>query len=95
MAVEPDRRKDAASASGQVQGNASWVAEPKSAQERADSVAAQQWMEAVTGQRFANGQCADLRSFTLLSRCFNLDSLSLLLSATSINYYHKWTVFLK
>merc|ERR1712224_324724 len=42
-------------ASSQVAGNAAWVKDAKNAQEREDMIAAQNWMEAVTGQRFTNG----------------------------------------
>merc|ERR1711924_373548 len=52
---ENERRRQQASASSSVSGNADWVKDAKNAQERADMVAAQRWMEAVTGKRFVNG----------------------------------------
>jgi len=55
MAQENERRSNQASNASKVTGNASWVAGTKNAQEHADAVAAQEWMEAVTGKRFTNG----------------------------------------
>merc|ERR1712216_694448 len=52
---ENERRRQQASASSSVSGNADWVKDAKNAQERADMVAAQRSMEAVTGKRFVNG----------------------------------------
>merc|ERR1712086_116534 len=52
---ENARRRQQASSSSAVSGNADWVKGAKNAQERADMAAAQRWMEAVTGKRFTNG----------------------------------------
>merc|ERR1712070_76893 len=48
-------QSDRGKASSAVSGNADWVKGAKNAQEKADMIAAQEWMEAVTGQRFKNG----------------------------------------
>ena len=52
MDAENARRDQQGARSSKVTGNASWVGDVKNAQERADAIAAQAWMEAVTGQRF-------------------------------------------
>jgi len=48
------RQRDARSASS-VQNEASWVGDVRNAQERADGETAQEWMEAVTGVPFTDG----------------------------------------
>eukprot|EP00656_Telonema_subtile_P014008 TRINITY_DN17122_c0_g1_i3.p1 TRINITY_DN17122_c0_g1~~TRINITY_DN17122_c0_g1_i3.p1 ORF type:complete len:322 (-),score=66.36 TRINITY_DN17122_c0_g1_i3:243-1208(-) len=51
MKAETERRRKDVS---RVSNEAAWVGESRSAQERADSLAVQQWMEAVTGTPFTN-----------------------------------------
>jgi hypothetical protein len=51
--VEMQRRRGAESS--EVAGMPDWVKSSKSAQERADMIAAKAWMEAVTGDPFVNG----------------------------------------
>jgi hypothetical protein len=53
--AEVDRQAARGKSSSAVSGNADWVKGAKNAQEKADMIAAQDWMEAVTGQRFKNG----------------------------------------
>jgi hypothetical protein len=54
-ASETSRRSETARGSSAVSGNADWVKGCKNAQEQEDAIAAQRWMEAVTGKRFVNG----------------------------------------
>jgi hypothetical protein len=49
---ETERRRERAAASSSVTGQPDWVKSAKNAQEAADMMAAQRWMEAVTGKRF-------------------------------------------
>merc|ERR1711865_343022 len=55
MAAENARRQATARAASSVANEASWVGDVRNAQERADAETAQEWMEAVTGTPFTNG----------------------------------------
>jgi hypothetical protein len=55
MAAETERRRATAREASSVKNQASWVGDVRNAQEKADAETAQEWMEAVTGVPFTDG----------------------------------------